>query len=66
MLQIINDGTMSEKTACHEIRAGDATQREVGKFCLHALYVQGSSEVSKRTHQGKTAEEKSVTGLTWK
>lgn len=57
---------MSEKTACHEIRAGDATQREDGKFCLHALYVQGSSEVSKRTHEGKTTEEKSEMGVTWK
>lgn len=43
---------------------GDVTKRKDGKFCLPELCVQGSSEVSKRTHQGKTAGEKSEMGVT--
>ena len=41
---------------CHKERGG--------KFCLHELCVQGSSEASKRTHQGKMAGKKSKMGVT--
>lgn len=62
--KLCHHGTTSEKTACHEITVGDVTKREDGKFCLHELCVQGSSEASKRIHQGKTAGEKSEMGVT--
>ena len=60
VLQIRNDVIMARcwKTARHDITVGDDTKREDGKFCLHELRVWGSSEVSKRAHQGKTAGEK--------
>lgn len=54
--------SMCERT---NIIVGDDTNRG-WKVCLHELCVQGSSEESKMTCQGKMGGEKSEIGVLWK